>query len=241
MLILDEKNISNIKFKIKKPFIYGNNTIFELSCTNKFYLQSPSMLVPFSVNINDIKNTFTLTLCEYKSSIYTENINNIIKKIIENVTNKYQKLFENKIYIETLYIQPFNPIMFQFKNSKLDDIEIYNKFKEKISLLDILKDDMVTCIYHIKNIWINETHYGIKIELLQLRRDNNIQKGYFFIDSYNHNNNQNNNQNIELVNNKSNPPFVKSIPIKSIPIKAVLPTFNLKELLDKRNSIMGIT
>ncbi len=254
LLIIDEKNILNVKLKIKKPFTYGNNTIFDLYNSNVsanvsanvsneknknqiVYLQSPSMLVPLSLNVNDIKNTFTLILCEYKSNKYTENINKIIKKIIEDVIKRYPKIFENKIYVDALYIKPFNPIMFQFKNIKSDDIEVYNIFKEKISFTDIFKDDMVTCIYNIKNIWVNETNYGIKLELLQLRRDNYIQKGYIFSDLNKVLKPQESIKN--AICNSNNTYILDKTSVKNISVKTSMPTFNLKELLDKRNSILG--
>lgn len=182
IIIYNIESILHTNFKIKKPFTYGDKTIFDLyNETNEpLYYQSPSMIVPYNYFINN--NIFTLTLCEYKNTKYTDLIDNVIKKIIDKVKKNYSNLFENKIFNNPIIVKPFNPKMFQFKNVKTNDIEIYNIFQEKIDLQDIRVDDMITCIYQIKNIWINENSYGVKLNLIQLRRDNTINRGYIFTD-----------------------------------------------------------
>lgn len=183
MIISNIDSILNTDFKIKKPFNYGSKTIFELytGVNDLLYYQSPSMIVPYNYFIND--NTFTLTLCEYKTTKYTDLINNVLKKLIKKAKTSYISLFENKVFNNPILCKPFNPKMFQFKNSKINDVEVYNIFQEKINLQDICVDDRVTCIYQIKNIWVNENSYGVNLNLIQLRRDNNINRGYIFIEN----------------------------------------------------------
>jgi hypothetical protein len=178
-IIEHQLKINNLK--IKPPFSYGNNTILDLYSNNEeIYFESPSMLIPFNYIIN--KNKLTLTLCEYKSSKYTEQLNKILNKIILCAKKKYPKLFENKKYKNPLINKLFYPLLFQFDNIRYNEIEIYNKFQEKILIEDIEQNDRITIIYNLKNIWINNLYYSINLNLIQIRRDNYINRGYKFID-----------------------------------------------------------
>jgi hypothetical protein len=170
--------ITNLK--IKKPFSYGNNTILDLYSGNneEIYFESPSMLIPFDYIIN--KNKFTLTLCEYNSSKYTEQLNKLLNKVILYAIKKHTKLFENKKYKSPLIKKLFYPLLFQFNNVRYNEIEIYNKFQEKINIENIEQNDKVTIIYNLKNIWINNLFYSINLNLIQIRRDNYIDRGYKF-------------------------------------------------------------
>jgi hypothetical protein len=224
-MIFNCKSLCECNFKIKKPFFYGNKVIFDLF-TDKdqlIYIESPSLIIS-NKSLND-NNTELSVLChEYNTTIFTKKILNVIDKILIHAKKKYEKMFYKKIYKSLLKNNSF-----QFYNIRYKEIGIYNKYKEQIDINNINADDRISIIIHIKNIWIQNLHYGINIDLIQIRRDNYIDKTYLFL----------NYESDKIQQNKSNKIEQNKLEINN-EIILQKPVLNFAELLSKRNLILKL-
>jgi hypothetical protein len=231
-MIFDNNSINNCNFKIKKPFFYNNKITFDLYSENdeNIFFESLSMIIPFKYILDENSQKLSLTLYEYKSNKYGKKINLILEKIIKCTKKHYEKLFKEKIFKSPIILNNSTTI-FQFNNIRYNEIEIYNKFREKINIKNIETDDRISIIFHLKNIWIQNNKYGFNLDLIQIRRDNYIDREYLFLDQKKNliiNNNiieKDKNLSIDLINNSS--------------IKR--PALNLQEILNMRNSILKKT
>lgn len=229
-MIFDIDSLENVNIKIKKPFVYGNVALFDIYTqgNQNFYLQSPSMIIPYIVQQDSM---YSFNICEYKCNKYTNKIENIINKIINEIKNNYPQYFKKeKVYKKFIYEEQRFPKIFQFRNIKIKNIALYNIYKENLSFEDISLYDMVTIIYQVKNIWINDISYGLNIDLIQLRKDNCVNKEYMFVD---------NEQKVkQYVKKKILEEITPKLPVtEAIKIR---PKLDLKEMLEKRKSILKV-
>ncbi len=234
-MIFDNNSIEKCNFNIKKPFFYNNKIIFDLYTEKDkhIYIESPSMIIPFNYILDENNYKLSLTLYEYKSNKYGKKIYLMLEKIIKCVKKHYEQLFKDKIYKSPIIIGK-NTTIFQFNNIRYNEIEIYNKFKEKININNIQIDDRISIIFFLKNIWIQNNKFGINLDLIQIRRDNYIDRGYLFSDNNNIINNTNNANNINNVNNINN--NANNNANNKIINRPIL---NLEEILNMRNSILN--
>ncbi len=232
MKIFNESTLNKCNFKITKPFNYCNKIIFDLYSDKDelIYIESPSFILPMIYILNEITQKLSITLYEYKSNQFGKKISLMINKIINCAKIYYENLFYQKTFKNPIVLNK-NTSVFQFNNIRLDDTEIYNKYKEQITIKNLDIDDRITIIFHLKNIWISNNKYGINFNLVQLRRDNYFEKGYLFL----------NNEHIDKIKPKIEEKKINKTNDNNKREENIIkrPVFNLDELLSVRQSILN--
>lgn len=154
-------NVQESMINIKKPISYPKDemTVFDIYYNNDIFL----ILLNF------------VQVCQKGKHIkFIESTNNInhLQNILNNIitrakeSKKYSHLFSKKEWYNMIE----DNVMLHFKNICEYDTRIFDIENTPIDFDKIKKNDNVSLIVYVKNIWINDKYYGINMKLSQVQR-----------------------------------------------------------------------
>lgn len=170
---------------------------------HELLIQAPKMSAPFGISSyenNSLNNHLDLSFGDLGDDLqeFYELIENINKKCKRKrkkwkITNQQ---FSNNLKINSRFYPPILRTKIPMLNNRYH-FNVFDDYKNKINYDDITANSICTPIIHIKNVWINESNYGITIQLIQLKiHISKMLEDYSFIDEEQNSNNYNNVENI---------------------------------------------
>lgn len=160
------KDVCAKSANIKKPFIaqsHPHNTrtvVFDIYYKNEFLLidlPGKQILSKRGRDISFVDSTVS----------HMTQLELLVESVLERVrtNSKYQLYFENK----TMYRMIENKGI-TFKNVCEYDTSVFDMMEGQIDLSRLKANDNARLLIYIKNIWANESFYGINIKLSQIQR-----------------------------------------------------------------------
>lgn len=149
------------QINIKKPIEYPKN---ELVVFDVYYKNNCCLILLNNVQICHKGNN--LKLIETNGCI--NEINNIINNTITRVKHneKYKEYFKKKEY----YSMIEDDKVINFKNLCQYDTCVFDIEQNRIEYERLKRNDNVSLIVYLKNIWVNEKYYGMNVKLSQIQR-----------------------------------------------------------------------
>jgi hypothetical protein len=164
IIINDLKSLAVKDLNIKKPIKYSQNNIVHFDIYNK---NESLLLLTQSFQIMQKYSNKCIKFLDSQS--FLEELSFIFSKLINKVknNNSYVDLFHKK----TLYsvIEENNTIL-RCNTICEFDTTVFDFNASQISLDNLKLTDNVRLILYVKNIWVNDTHYGFNIKLSQIQR-----------------------------------------------------------------------
>jgi hypothetical protein len=164
IIINDLKSLAVQDVNIKKPIKYSQNNIVHFDIYNKnepLLLLTPSFQIMQKYSNKCIKFLDSQSFLEELSFIFSE----LINKVKNN--NSYIDLFHKKKLYSVL---EENNTILRCNTICEFDTTVFDFNASQISLDNLKLTDNVRLILYVKNIWVNDTHYGFNIKLSQIQR-----------------------------------------------------------------------
>ena len=170
MNIINSVDIELDKIKLKKPIPLGNKLVFNLyykqnNIEQCFIIQSPQMIVPYSVLQTQDSDMVQFDCCNTEFLTFVENINDFVLGKIKKFN---PDVLESKEYYNNIKQKEFgNVIRIKINNSS--EISVYDQFANLISFDKLKADKTVQIIFHIKWVWVSKCYYGIDYSVIQIK------------------------------------------------------------------------
>lgn len=180
--------MKNIKFseRILMPYKEIINIYFKDEDTKlkQIYIKTPTLILPWNKIMNNDENVFNIELCDISTNIslqckpFLKDLENqllkIYKKYLKSTSNNLT--CNHKLEKNDLFKRYTNDCLsIRFFNVKKRDVKIFDTNGSSIDINNILKDDIVKCLFFIQHIWFKDDKCGFNIQLIQLMRiDTNL-------------------------------------------------------------------
>ena len=194
--ILNFKNIDTNNISFSKGKYYGKycsiniNYIIETDKKCEMLIQGPKMTTPFGISkYDDSSTSYYLDMSFGDLSDELEEFYELIENIKRKCKRKRKKWnIDNQQFLDNIKVNDRNiyPPLLRLKIPMMNNDFHFNVFddcRNKIDYNSILANSLCTPIFQVKNVWINESNYGITIQLLQLKvHISKILEDYSFIE-----------------------------------------------------------
>lgn len=150
---------------------------------------SPKLVVAWDKTYHAMEKTFNIEFYE-ECSHGTGGENSFMSKLeglFQNMVGKLCKTLKrdgngdvsgewattksNASSLGVFKVYPNSSVGMRFYNVRTDQIRVFNERENEIDIEDVIRDDEVKLMFHVKSIWLSkDSSWGINVQLVQMMR-----------------------------------------------------------------------
>lgn len=155
------------------------------------FIVSPKLVVAWDKTYNATEKTFNIELYEEWSTSsggeesFMSKLEGLFHKMVEKLCKTLKRdanggangernqmtTKDSGSSLGVFKVYPNKSVGMRFYNVRTDQIRVFDEWENEIEIEDVIRDDEVKLLFHVKSIWLSkDNNWGVNVQLVQMMR-----------------------------------------------------------------------